>query len=605
MHSDLLDWLLRSALASSGAIIVVLSLRRPWLRWLGARSILWLWVLVPALVLAVSLPARTVLVASPVRADAEMLHGVALRAPMQDASRSPSVSVQADSWIERAVALLRSRSGEIEFVVTVLWALGAVIVALHLLRQQRRFLRSFGRLHARADGSWSAETSDFGPVVVGLLQPRIVVPADFEHRYDARQRDLILAHERCHLYRGDLCVNFLLCLLRCVYWFNPLVPMATQRLQFDQDLACDAWVLRCFPHSRRAYADAILNTQLADLGLPVGCYWQSSHPLKWRIIMLTKPSVGWVRVMSGSGLAIIGSTLAAASAWAVLPKYVEVKSAVAMAVDATPASENISVGPVVASQETKMPVAVNASIAPVAVALPHPSKVPMAVIEVSPAVVAIPLVASLSAETVPEVASVSVVRSLASADKIPAVVEPARLSMPGALATERILPALAVRNPHGVGSAPSVVKGALQLASHASPTSHQDGGHVQTNAPADVVELPILLAIDRPRLGLAASRALENGSGLVTVSVELDAEGRPGNVAVADSNLGSTFERSALRAVQAARYAPATKNGIAVSCTALVPVVFSLYESANRNGAHPFTPPQMHKPRYYSQRNGR
>jgi len=30
----------------------------------------------------------------------------------------------------------------------------------------------------------------------------------------------------------------------------------------------------------RHYAEAILNSQLADIGLPVGCQWQSSHPMQ-------------------------------------------------------------------------------------------------------------------------------------------------------------------------------------------------------------------------------------------------------------------------------------------------------------------------------------
>ena len=71
-----------------------------------------------------------------------------------------------------------------------------------------------------------------------------------------------------------------------MFWFNPLVHLAAARFRFDQELACDAAVIARHPDSRRRYGAAMLKTQRAEFGLPMGCHWQSSHPLKERVAML-------------------------------------------------------------------------------------------------------------------------------------------------------------------------------------------------------------------------------------------------------------------------------------------------------------------------------
>src|SRR5690606_182279 len=115
-----------------------------------------------------------------------------------------------------------------------------------------------------------------GPALVGAWRARIVLPADFERRYDTLERELILAHERVHLARGDAWVNAFVALLRSLNWFNPLVHLAAAKFRLDQELACDAAVIARFPRARRRYADAMLKVQLAgqawqELRLPVGC----------------------------------------------------------------------------------------------------------------------------------------------------------------------------------------------------------------------------------------------------------------------------------------------------------------------------------------------
>lgn len=264
MSSELMAWLGQSTLATSAALLVVMSLRRPLRAALGAGAAYALWALVPVALIAVLLPAPTAPVA---------LVPVAVGfGTSQPVTALPQASDLA--WTS---------------VLLVVWSIGALAMAGLQVWQQRRFLRRLGPLRVRGQGLRVAAVSAGLPAVTGVLRPRIVLPADFLHRYDADERALVVAHERQHIACGDLPCNALVALLRCAYWFNPLLHWAVARYRQDQELACDARVLRLHPRARRAYAQAMLKTQLEVFALPVGCHWHT-HPIKERIAMLKRPS---------------------------------------------------------------------------------------------------------------------------------------------------------------------------------------------------------------------------------------------------------------------------------------------------------------------------
>lgn len=295
MSADLLQLLLETALAASAATALVLGLRLPVRRGLGARAAYALWLLVPAASCAVLLPSARVeapvaMAAARVAANVEQ--------PMQAAQAAP---FDVTPWLALA------------------WMLGAIAFAIRLTVRQHRFRRALGRLSARPDGSWRAESAVAGPAVIGALRGRVVLPADFEERYTPLQRELVLRHERVHMARFDLAANLLASALRCLHWFNPLLHYAIGRFRFDQELAADALVLAQRPDARRDYADAMLATSLLFDPPPLGCHWQPAHPLKERIMMLKHPLPGALRSASGA-LLVLGLSLSAGyAAWAAQP----------------------------------------------------------------------------------------------------------------------------------------------------------------------------------------------------------------------------------------------------------------------------------------------
>ena len=302
MSADLLRLLLETTLATSAAALLVLGLRRPLMAQLGASVAYAAWALVPVAGLAMLLPApqaATLPMARVVRA-------VALQA-------LPPVQAPASlSWTSLAVAL---------------WALGAMATIALFARQQWRFQRRLADSAPRDDGLRIARTSEGLPAVVGLLRPRIVLPADFDARYDATERELILCHERIHVARRDLWANAVAAALRALFWFNPLLHHAARRFRRDQELACDERVVARHPQRRRSYADAMLKTQMADSPLPVGCHWQASTPLKERIAMLKEHAPGPARSIAGAALVSLLLLGGGYAAWAAQPaKVVEAKA---------------------------------------------------------------------------------------------------------------------------------------------------------------------------------------------------------------------------------------------------------------------------------------
>jgi beta-lactamase regulating signal transducer with metallopeptidase domain len=314
--NDLLACLIEANLAAAATILIVLALRRLARVMIGLRAAYALWLIVPAAMLATFLPPRIIMMPAPAAASIASLPvfgapEAALAQGRHAALAIPSTGATLDS----AQVLLS------------VWVVGVAVSLILLAVGQRRALARFGPLTADAKEPRFARASKsgVGPAVVGVFRPWLIVPADFETRFDASERAMILAHERAHLASGHALINALTALLQAVNWFNPLIHLAIRYARIDQELACDAAVISQFPAGRRTYAQALLKTQFNAAALPFGCAWPARSPslLAQRIELLAQDAPGRVRRFAGA--AIVASLMVGAgvAAWAAEPPVTE------------------------------------------------------------------------------------------------------------------------------------------------------------------------------------------------------------------------------------------------------------------------------------------
>ncbi len=271
-------------IAAAAAVGFVLAVRRPARRIFGAHAVYLLWAIVPIAAAATFIPSRTI------------------------------ETLSLGMTLEEIVALTTAPTASlwdavIPYALFAIWIIGVIAMATALVRRQAAFMRD-------------ADLGLAGPAIVGFSHPRIVTPDDFSRRYSDSERKLILTHEQVHIDRNDARINALVALIRCLFWFNPMVHIGAKAMRIDQELSCDAEVIDRRPRVRRAYAETLLKTQLASRPLPVGCYWpaESQHPLAERIDMLARKPLSDRRRAVATAVVLGVAASAGIAAWAAQPE---------------------------------------------------------------------------------------------------------------------------------------------------------------------------------------------------------------------------------------------------------------------------------------------
>lgn len=153
------------------------------------------------------------------------------------------------------------RSGIIPVLATI-WFVGALLVLLRLAIGTWR-VGQLAREGARVeDGMWLSLAQRLAnrlgvtrplillrgnrlavPVTWGIVYPAVLLPQDSDTWTEERKR-FVLVHEMAHVKRFDALTQLLAQVALAVFWFDPLVWVATHQMRVEREHACDDYVLR-------------------------------------------------------------------------------------------------------------------------------------------------------------------------------------------------------------------------------------------------------------------------------------------------------------------------------------------------------------------------
>lgn len=100
------------------------------------------------------------------------------------------------------------------------------------------------------------------PITFGLIRPYIVIPKNIS-TLSSDEMKFVLLHELHHCKRRDILFNYLMCLSRIVYWFNPLVWYLLREMKTEMEISCDYAVIKTLDEQAQIkYGEVILKFAL-------------------------------------------------------------------------------------------------------------------------------------------------------------------------------------------------------------------------------------------------------------------------------------------------------------------------------------------------------
>jgi beta-lactamase regulating signal transducer with metallopeptidase domain len=192
------------------------------------------------------------------------------------------------------------------------WLVGSISIALGQARRVWRFRRLL--LESSPAPAWLLDEADrvgerLGVRVPNILvvprlgtpllwclgRPSLLVPESLLKTLEAERWRAIVAHELAHLRRGDQWVRRLELAAGLVWWWNPLYWLARRRLDFEAELACDAWTVWVLPKDRVSYAESLIHIcttlSLAESPAPALGVAGSGRSFERRLTMILRDQV--------------------------------------------------------------------------------------------------------------------------------------------------------------------------------------------------------------------------------------------------------------------------------------------------------------------------
>src|SRR5688500_13410598 len=173
----------------------------------------------------------------------------------------------------------------------------------------------------------SADVSS--PMLVGILHPRIILPAAIAEFGSRSRLELMLAHELAHCRRKDLLWLWLFTIAETLFFFHPLVWLARREWTLATEAACDELTLQTTRQAPREYGEMLVDVVAASrqrsyaAGLVAVGMVENANTLKRRLKLMITTRTRFARI---GGIALIAIASLALVPWKLTAQSVDAEA---------------------------------------------------------------------------------------------------------------------------------------------------------------------------------------------------------------------------------------------------------------------------------------
>ena len=139
------------------------------------------------------------------------------------------------------------------------WIIGMILLFIYTFYSCYRIKSKIYTAVRFRENVYQSENVD-SPFVFGIINPKIYIPFNMSEK----ELDIVISHEKAHIYRKDHLWKPLGFLLLTVHWFNPLMWIGYVILCRDIELACDEKVIKELDCDLRVdYSEALLSMSVS------------------------------------------------------------------------------------------------------------------------------------------------------------------------------------------------------------------------------------------------------------------------------------------------------------------------------------------------------
>ncbi len=155
---------------------------------------------------------------------------------------------QSESISQQVISALNQSPSYFSSIIIAIWLSGFIFAFAKIILGYQKIINSFKQSKYLVPVDIEkkinlVESDQVNTVaVMGFFKTYLILPNEFNEKTLETQK-IILKHELIHIKRNDQLINHLRNLIKCIFWFNPLVYWADKYFEIDQETSCDLIVL--------------------------------------------------------------------------------------------------------------------------------------------------------------------------------------------------------------------------------------------------------------------------------------------------------------------------------------------------------------------------